>query len=91
MQRNTWLRLRQLTAESESHDCTMIITCTCTYRLERQGEFKVALRCYREALADNPESEPAKTRAGLLTAALEKKVCHKTYGIYIYIYIYIYI
>uniref|UniRef100_A0A1X7VPS5 S1 motif domain-containing protein n=1 Tax=Amphimedon queenslandica TaxID=400682 RepID=A0A1X7VPS5_AMPQE len=41
--------------------------------LERQGEFKVALRCYREALADNPESEPAKTRAALLTAALEKK------------------
>ena len=46
------------------------------YRLERQGEFKVALCCYREALADNPDSEPAKTRAGLLTAALEKKVCH---------------
>lgn len=37
---------------------------------------KAALRSYREALADNQTSEPARTRAALLTAVLEKQVCH---------------
>ena len=46
------------------------------YRLEREGDIKGALRCYREALADNPQAEPAKTRSAILTTALEKKVCH---------------
>ena len=33
------------------------------------------MRCYREALADSPEEETARTRLGILTAAAEKKVC----------------
>ena len=44
-------------------------------RLEKLGKLKSALRCYREALADNPSTEPAKSRAALLTSILEKKVC----------------
>lgn len=47
---------------------------------------KGALRCYREALADSPDSEPAKTRAELLTAVIEKQVCPiiglVSYGVY---------
>lgn len=34
-----------------------------------------AMRCYREALADNPEEETARVRLDILTAAAEKQVC----------------
>jgi tetratricopeptide (TPR) repeat protein len=44
-------------------------------KLERNGELKLALRCYREALADNPNYEPARSRARVLKFALELKVC----------------
>lgn len=49
----------------------------------------MALRCYREALADSPLSEPAKTRAEILTAVLEKKVrlvmtCHVTCSVFLF-------
>ena len=50
------------------------------FRFERKGEIKQALHCYREALADNPSSEPAKSRASILTAVLEKKVCRVITG-----------
>ena len=52
------------------------------HRLEREGDIKGALRCYREALADNPQAEPAKTRSAILTTALEKKVCHINHVMY---------
>ena len=34
-----------------------------------------AMRCYCEALADNPEEETARVRLDILTAAAEKQVC----------------
>ena len=43
-------------------------------RLERKGDVDRAMKCYREALADDPEEETAKARLGILTAALEKQV-----------------
>ena len=44
-------------------------------RLEREGQIKPALRCYQEALADDPESDSAKTKVELLKAVLQKQVC----------------
>ena len=44
-------------------------------RLEKEGQIKSALRCYQEALADDPESETAKTKVELLKAVLLKQVC----------------
>jgi len=45
------------------------------HRLEKLGNVDGAMRCYREALADSPEEETARTRLDILTAAAEKKVC----------------
>lgn len=45
------------------------------YRLEKEGNMDRAMRCYREALADNPEEDTARVRLDILTAAAEKQVC----------------
>ena len=45
------------------------------FRLESERDLKKALRCYREALADDPSTQPAKTRAEYIISVLEKKVC----------------
>ena len=45
------------------------------YRLEEEGNMDGAMRCYREALADNPEEETARVRLDILTTAAEKQVC----------------
>ena len=43
-------------------------------RLEREGKLEAALKCYREALADNPHQETARERLKIITTALEKQV-----------------
>ena len=80
------------TANSESRlrpissPCMMALNVflTCTHspspRLEGKGQIDTAMRCYREALADNPEEETAKMRLGLLMAAKEKQVCEVGVG-----------
>ena len=45
-----------------------------TYRLERRGNLEAATRCYREALADDPQEETARLRLEIITTAMEKKV-----------------
>ena len=44
------------------------------YRLEREGKLEAAVKCYREALADEPNQETAKSRMKIITVALEKQV-----------------
>ena len=53
----------------------VIVSSLSFHRLEKLGDIDRAMRCYREALADSPEEETARTRLGILTAAAEKKVC----------------
>ncbi len=44
-------------------------------RLEKSGRNEEAMRCYREALADDPHQDLARQRLQLLTAITEKQVC----------------
>lgn len=44
------------------------------HRLEREGKLEAAAACYREALADDPEQEAARTRLNIIVTALEKQV-----------------
>ena len=43
-------------------------------RLEKDGRLERAVQCYREALADDPSQQTARTRLELISAALEKQV-----------------
>lgn len=43
-------------------------------QLQREGSVEAAMRCYREALADDPSQTTAREGLALLTAALEKQV-----------------
>ena len=43
-------------------------------RLEKEGKLERAVECYREALADDPSQQTARTRLELIIAALEKQV-----------------
>ena len=53
--------------------CDMYIIDACN-RLEKDGKLERAVQCYREALADDPSQQTARTRLELITAALEKQV-----------------
>ncbi|XP_064382793.1 tetratricopeptide repeat protein 14-like isoform X5 [Halichondria panicea] len=43
--------------------------------LEKSGRIEEAMRCYKEALADDPHQSMARQRLQLLTAITEKQVC----------------
>ena len=88
---DTWLKLK-LPMEKCNYICnppqcivleychTVWSSLSFSHRLEKEGKLQQAMRCYREALADDPKEETAKTRLGLLTAALEKQVCRTTWS-----------
>lgn len=48
--------------------------CLAHCRLEREGQLEAAVKCYREALADDPHQETARERLRIITTALEKQV-----------------
>ena len=50
-------------------------------RLEEQGKLESALHCYKEALADNPKSEVAKSRLEFITTVLERQVCLASWAV----------
>ena len=43
-------------------------------RLEREGKLEAAMKCYREALADDPHQVTARERLKVITVALEMQV-----------------
>lgn len=54
--------------------CVHVLEWLCCCRLEKESRLEEAMQCYREALADDPSQQTARTRLELITNALEKQV-----------------